>query len=65
MNCPSCGKAMEEGFLSCSSPVFWSESVSGLPFPAHTGDVLLGKALGLLRPKAFLCRACRKVVLDY
>ena len=65
MNCPSCGKPMEEGVLSCSSPVFWSESVSGLPFPTHNGDVLLGKALGLLRPKAFLCRDCRKVVVDY
>ena len=31
MECPYCGKPMEEGFLSSRSPVFWSEEVSGLP----------------------------------
>ena len=65
MKCPVCGTPMEEGFLSSRSPVFWSEEVSGLPVPTRKGDVLLGKALGLLRPKAFLCRDCRKVVVDF
>ena len=65
MNCPLCGNPMEEGVLSSHSPVFWSTAVTGLPFPSQTGDVPLGKALGVLRPKAFLCRTCRKVVVDY
>ena len=65
MNCPKCGKPMEEGVLSSASPVFWSTQVTGLPLPTQKGDVLLGKALGLLRPKACLCRTCRKVVVDY
>ena len=65
MNCPKCGKPMEEGVLSSASPVFWSIQVTGLPLPTQKGDVLLGKALGLLRPKACLCRACRKVVVHY
>ena len=65
MICPSCGKDMEEGFLSSKGPVFWSEDVSGLPFPTKRNDVLLGKALGILRPKAFLCRVCRRVLVDY
>ena len=65
MKCPVCGTPMEEGFLSSRSPVYWSEEVSGLPVPTRKGDVLLGKALGLLRPKAFLCRDCRKVVVDF
>ena len=65
MNCPICGKEMEDGYLSSKSPVFWSESVSGMPIPTQSGDVMLGKALGLLRPKAFLCRACRTVITKY
>ena len=65
MNCPYCGKVMEEGFLSSKAPVFWSEEVSGLPVPTQRGDVLLGKALGLLRPRAWLCRDCRTVITKY
>lgn len=65
MICPNCGKAMEEGVLSSKAPVFWSENVSGMPFPAQRGDVMLGKALGLIRPKAFLCRDCRTVMTKY
>ena len=65
MNCPYCGKEMESGYLSSRSPVFWSEDVSGLPIPTQQTDVLLGKALGLLRPRAYLCRVCRTVVVDY
>ena len=65
MNCPNCGKEMENGFLSSKSPVFWSEQVSGLPVPTQRGDVLLGKALGLLRPRACLCRDCRTVITKY
>lgn len=56
---------MEEGVLGSKAPVFWSENVSGMPFPAQRGDVMLGKALGLIRPKAFLCRDCRTVMTKY
>ena len=65
MKCPNCGKEMEEGYLSSRSPVFWSERVSGLPLPTEKGDVLLGKMMGLMRPKACLCRDCRTVITRY
>ena len=65
MKCPNCGREMEIGYLSSRFPVFWSESVSGLPLPTQKGDVMLGKALGILRPQANLCRDCRKIVVDY
>ena len=65
MYCPDCGKNMEEGYLSSRFPVFWSEGVSGFPVPTQRGDVMLGKALGLLRPKAYLCRDCRTVITKY
>ena len=65
MNCAVCGKAMEEGYLSSKGPVFWSEEVSGSALPTRPGDVLLGKAMGLLRPRAYLCRTYRTVLVKY
>ena len=65
MTCPFCGKSMEEGVLNSRSPILWSESASGMSIPTQRGDVLLGKAFGLLRPKAYLCRDCCKVVAQY
>ena len=57
---------MEAGYLSCRSPVFWSEAVSGLPVPIRRGDVLLGGKLGLVaRPQAYLCRNCKTVITPY
>lgn len=66
MDCPYCGKEMEQGYLSSRSPVFWSEEVSGLPVPTRREDVLLGGKLGLVtRPRAFLCRNCKMVLTQY
>ena len=65
MNCPCCGKPMEEGVLDSRGPVRWTDSASGMAIPTSKHDVLLGKALGLMRPKAYLCRDCRRVVVEY
>ena len=65
MNCTSCGKPLEEGYLPSKGPVFWSEEVSGFLMPTRPGDVMLGKAMGLMRPKAYLCRDCRTVTVKY
>ena len=56
---------MEEGYLSSKSPVFWSEEVTGHLIPTRSGDVPLGKMLGLLRPRAYLCRDCEAVIVKY
>ena len=64
MNCPYCGKQMEPGILNSRTPIHWAEDASGLPFPTKKGDVPLGPAFGLLRPKAYLCRDCGKVIVD-
>ena len=47
------------------SPVFWSEDVTGHAIPTRRSDVPLGKMLGLLRPKAYLCRTCEAVIVKY
>ena len=56
---------MEEGYLSSKGPVFWSEEVSGFSLSTRSGDVLLGKAMGLLRPKAFRRLIGRTVTVKY
>lgn len=65
MRCCDCEKDMEEGYLSSRGPIFWSEDVTGLSLPTRPGDVLLGKMLGLARPRAWLCRTCRKIIVSY
>ena len=66
MKRPHCQRRMQEGFLSSRPPVFWSEQISGLPIPTRRGDVPLGGKLGLvIRPRAYLCRACRTVITQY
>jgi len=65
MHCPCCGNLMEEGVLDSRGPIRWTDSASGTSIPTGAHDILLGKALGLLRPKAYLCRCCRKVVVEY
>ena len=56
---------MEEGVLDSRGPIRWTDSASGTSIPTGAHGILLGKALGLLRPKAYLCRCCRKVVVEY
>ena len=65
MNCPFCDEPMEDGFLDSLFPPLWKEVSSGLPFPTSKHDIFLGKGLGLLRPKAHLCRNCRRIVVEY
>lgn len=65
MNCPFCGEPMEDGFLDARTPPIWKEAPTGFPLPTSTHDIILGKALGLLRPKACLCRKCHKIVVEY
>ena len=72
MVCPYCGKEMEKGFIQFRDGVWWSEKkrpVSALhifggnmveltkSLPGMTGDRRAADA--------YLCRDCRKVVVDY
>ncbi len=65
MNCPYCGAPMEEGVLDSRAPIHWSEGATGMPFFLGKGGVPLGHIAGLLRPKAWICRDCRKVIVNY
>ena len=61
MNCPYCGAEMELGSIRNGYDLIWEPGVHARVtrklFPQDE-DVLLPE-------KAYLCRACKKIVLDY
>ena len=71
MACPWCGREMEMGYLSGSRGVFW---IRGVPtarkfwLGAGRGNIIrVDTEGGLMTPHrtAYLCRACRRMVLEF
>lgn len=70
MLCPYCNAQMEEGFLQSPQEISWKRG-NKRPLLGramfHKGSVVLS-GLSLLKGsavKAYLCRACKKVLIDY
>ena len=70
MKCPYCGNEMEKGYVQCRDGLTWTPkkqwiaALSGL----GAGAVLIGKNSGLTVntvAEALICKACKKVVIDY
>ena len=70
MICPYCAGEMEEGIIQSPHEISWKKGLKRPVFGRaafHEGSVVLselsfwkGSAV-----KAFLCRDCRKVIIDY
>ena len=72
MNCPYCGKPMEEGVIQCRDGLYWTAKarpVAALPLGGKERIALSdGEAGGLFsghKAAAFCCKDCRKIVLEY
>ena len=61
MDCPYCGSAMELGTLRNGYDLLWEPG----EHYRITRKLLPRKDDVLLPEKAFLCRACRKIVIAY
>ncbi|MCI9588089.1 MAG: hypothetical protein HFF60_09000 [Oscillospiraceae bacterium] len=70
MQCPYCGKTMEEGLIQSPQELAW---LPGRKRPLlgraqfHDGAVVLSE-LSMMRGSAvlaFLCRDCGKIMIDY
>lgn len=70
MKCPYCGEEMEKGFIQSPQEISW---LKGEKRPLlgraafHDGSVILSE-LSMLKGSAvtaYLCRACKKVLIDY
>ncbi len=70
MNCPYCSNEMEEGIIQSPQEISWKKGtkrplIGRAQF--HADSVVLSE-LSFMKGsavKAFLCRACRKVIIDY
>lgn len=71
MKCPACGKEMRKGYLFCSKDGAFSfaNEVPGVFENARNADGFV--RITELKPshrtkiEAYICEACRKVMLDY
>ena len=61
MDCPYCGAAMELGTLRNGYDLLWEPG----EHTRFTRKLFPKKDDVLLPPKAFLCRACRKIVIAF
>ena len=67
MNCPYCGKEMEQGYIIAAGrrgAILWSTDQVKSGYFKSKEDV---KLAGLMEdnPPALLCRDCRKIVMEY
>ena len=66
MKCPTCGQEMEEGFVQSAREIFFTIEPDRVWFKVKKEEVLL-RTHNWTRPTciAYLCRNCKKVVIDY
>ena len=70
MKCPYCNKEMEEGIIQSPQEISWKKGIKRAVFGRaqfHEGSVVLSE-LSLMKGSAvvaFLCRECKKVIIDY
>lgn len=67
MNCPACGKAMTPGCLrgSNSYELMWTDNPFKMTALLTGESFWLCKVTDIDRPVAYLCRECRKIVVEY
>lgn len=70
MKCPYCNNEMEKGLIQSSQEIAWLKGEKKRLFGRaafHDGSVVLSE-LSFLKGSAvtaFLCRSCKKVLIDY
>ena len=66
MNCPVCGKEMEKGYVQTSCGLTWVKQKRVISlFPQEGSINLPGSTFSGLAVDAFVCRTCKKMVVDY
>lgn len=68
MDCPYCGKAMEKGLIESSEPINFMKEVRIVNRAKESkGEFTLAKPRvgGRSAVDVWLCRDCRKIVIDY
>ena len=65
MNCPKCGKIMEEGLVQASA-VTWVKKKHKISLLPGADEVMLGRSLmGYCAIPSHICKDCKQVLMDY
>ena len=66
MLCPYCGEEMDKGFVQSARPIFWSvEKKKMFYLPSETkGDISIAKGGNGCVKESYLCRKCKKIIID-
>lgn len=66
MNCPCCNTEMERGFLQGGRMLLWAKRRHKLSLLPRDEDVVLGENyFAAVTLKAYICKQCKKVLVDY
>lgn len=66
MKCPICNNKMEQGFLQGMRRVAWVKDKHKLSLLPRQGEILLeNNTLKDIIFSAWICKNCRKIVIDY
>ena len=66
MNCPICDKIMEQGFVQAGGTVTWVKKKHKISLWPRKGETMLGRSvMGYCAIPAYICKDCKKVLLDY
>ena len=66
MNCPVCGKMMEEGLVQAGPRAIWVKKKHLVSLLPKKGEVELGRNLmGYCAIPALICKDCKRVLMDY
>ena len=65
MRCPLCGQEMETGFVQTGKRISWVKQKHKISLRPRE-EVLLGNnVFSGLAFEAYICKSCKKIVLDY
>ena len=66
LRCPLCGDEIEKGYIQTGERMAWVKQKHKVSLLPKEGEVLLGNnVFTALIFDAFICRKCKKIILDY
>ena len=66
MNCPKCGKLMEDGLVQAGARAVWVRKKHLVSLLPKKGEVDLGRNLmGYCAIPSSICKTCKTVLMDY
>ena len=67
MKCPCCNNEMKKGVVQSAREVFFAAEPHSVWFKPRGNEEVTLSSYNLSRPTciAYICRACKKVVVDY